>query len=825
MKHSKTEYADVILPFSVPILFTYKIPQTLKNKVVRGSRVLVPFSKTKLFTALVYSLHDNKPENYEIKSIDTCLDSIPIVTSEQFKLWDWISEYYMCSLGEVMKAALPSGFKLESETVVYYDNTFLGTKTLSNAEELVFNILAHKETCSIKELQHITKNSRIQPVIASLLSKQAIFIREKVFDSYKQQTESHVYLQIDISDKETVANHLKKLISSPKQKKVLEFIISEYEKQKSNELFFLKQKDIMQTTNASSKIIHELEKKEYIKIIQKNISRVHAETQETQAIKSLDANQTAAYKEIKQKLIHSNICLLHGVTASGKTEVYITYMQHILSQGKQVLYIVPEIALTTQIITRLQKVFGNKVGIYHSRLNDNERIEIWNTLRANDDTTFQIILGVRSSIFLPFSNLGAIIIDEEHETSFKQQDPAPRYNARDTAIVLASFFNAKIILGSATPSLETYFNVLTKKYEMVELFTRYGNFEMPEISIIDLAKAYKRKQMYRHFSKELLTHIYHNLEQNKQIILFQNRRGYSPFIECENCGDVPRCKNCEVSLTYHKSKYELSCHYCGYTISLKKTCNVCKSSNIVAKGFGTEKIEEELQAFFPNHTIARMDLDTTRGKHGFSKLIYAFEQKEIDILIGTQMVTKGLDFENVGLVGILNADNLLNMPDFRAFERGFQLMVQVAGRAGRSEAPGKVYIQTFSPNHPIFQHVLTHNYQSFFNEHILERQTFRYPPFVRLIRILIKHKSKEICSEAADMLVTLINPEKIEQILGPEFPPIERVQNVYAKHILLKISKRISYKETRITIETAIASVVAQKDFSRVVIQCDVDPY
>ncbi len=814
-------YAEVLLPFAVGDTFTYEIPPSLSHMVSRGMRVIVPFGKKKLFTGIVSSLHSQKPTLYTVKPISSLLDSSPMIRKEQLDLWKWISNYYLCSPGEVMKAALPSGLKLESETILYVNTDISDFTELSQFEQTIISVINDNVSLTLLEISKIMQSTTIHSTVHKLLSKQVLISSETYAHKFKEKTQTIISLKGDYNSPKWIEGCLHKITSAPKQLAFFNELIEYCIQHKTSAL---PQHEITQTFSVSYTILKELEKKDIIQKKTQIISRIK-KTHSTSYDITLNNSQKEAVRKIHHEFKTNNVCVLHGVTASGKTEVYINLIQELLSENKQVLYLLPEIALTSQIINRLRNAFGNKVGIYHSQLNDNERIELWNDLLDDSNGQFQVILGVRSSIFLPFRNLGAIIIDEEHEQSFKQFDPAPRYHARDTAIVLASIHNAKVLLGTATPSAETYFNILQKKYGLVELTKRHDSFSFPETVIIDLKKAYKRKQMRNHFSKELLVLMQKNLDEHRQILLFQNRRGYSPYITCTNCGHIPHCKNCDVSMTYHKETHQLVCHYCGYSIPHTSKCGVCGSSQTVLKGFGTEKIEEELQELFPNHSIARMDLDTTRKKHGHSTIIHAFENRETDILIGTQMVTKGLDFDNIGLVGILNADNLLNMPDFRAFEKGFQTLTQVAGRAGRSKETGIVAIQTFTPEHEVIQDVLSNNTTRFIKKELHQRQAFNYPPFTRLIRIHIKHTTKELTESAAEFCAQLLNEQDYVQILGPEFPPIQKIQKMYAMHILLKIHKSIPYTDIRKKIHSIGETIKKHPEYKKATIQFDVDPY
>lgn len=818
-------YANVILPLAVPLLYTYQIPEQLISQIQVGMRVVVQLGNRKMYTAIVYSIHSNKPTKYEVKQIDSVLDLSPIVTQEQLQLWDWISEYYMCTRGEVMKASLPVGLKLESETQLYCNPNFEKVEDLEGSECIAYSAVNDAQSLTIADLAKILSKKSVTHLVQHMLQKQILITGEKLTQSFKPKTEIRISLQGDAKSQSFINKSFEVVSKAPKQQALFLAFLDLHVKSK-NPTFSISKKDLLSKVSTSSQILQELVKKEILCEFDQTVSRIDIHNAEVQEKKQLNTAQIKALDEIKKSFETQNVCLLHGVTASGKTELYIHIIQEIISQGKQVLYLLPEIALTSQIINRLRKVFGNKVGVYHSKFSDNERVEVWNNLIANNESTYKIVLGVRSSIFLPFANLGMVIIDEEHETSFKQYDPAPRYNARDTALVLAQMFGAKALLGTATPSIETYYNVLQKKYALVELTERHSNVALPEIQIIDLAKARKQKRMFDSiFSKDLLVKIDEALQEKQQIILFQNRRGYAPYIECTDCGNIPRCIHCDVSLTFHKFSNTLICHYCGYTIKNKSTCFACGSSATEAMGFGTEQIEDTLKQMYPEKSIARMDLDTTRGKYAYSDLIEKFENREIDILIGTQMITKGLDFDNVGLVGILNADSILNLPDFRAFERGFHLMVQVAGRAGRSEKQGLVCLQTYSPQIPVILQIVNHDYMAMMNAQLLDRQKFNYPPFVKLIRLSIKHRDKETAAHAAQKIAQLLRSSFNENILGPEFPPVPRIQAMFIQEILIKIPRAFSLEKSRNQITIVIHTVSVMQEFKGIMCVANVDPY
>lgn len=696
-------------------------------------RVAVSFGKSKIYTALVFNIHQNEPTLYEAKEIHQILDETPIVNPSQLKHWQWIADYYMCALGDVYRAALPSAFLLESETIVYKNEAFSNEDILSDNEFLIFEALQHQSQLTIHQIAAILDKKKVMPIVNELIKKSAIYIKEQIYETYKPKLIKYVRLNEKYNSDKALNDLLEKLSRAKKQK---DAILSFFQLTSTKKP--VKTKDLATKANVAASILKSLVDKNIFEFYYIKTDRINFNG-ETNALKSLNEFQQKALYEIKETFKSRDVTLLHGITSSGKTEVYTKLIQEVLDAGKQVLFLLPEIALTTQIITRLQFYFGDQISVFHSKYSMNERVEVWNNVLENK-TKSQIILGARSSIFLPFLNLGLIVVDEEHETSYKQFEPSPRYNARDAAIVLAKIHKAKIVLGSATPSLESYFNAQQNKYGFVELNRRFGNVQLPKIELIDVKEKHRKKEMKGHFSDRLLKLIQEALDEKEQIILFQNRRGYSPIVECKTCGVSPQCPNCDVSLTYHKFKNELRCHYCNYLRAMPNSCAACGSNTLDTKGFGTEQIELELKELFPDFKIGRMDLDTTRGKFGYQKIIGAFEAREIDILVGTQMLSKGLDFDNVSLVGILNADTMLNFPDFRAHERAYQMMVQVSGRSGRSKKQGNVAIQTYNPYHQILQQVSITNYKTMYKEQLQERWQYKYPPYFRLIKITLKHR-------------------------------------------------------------------------------------
>ncbi|MHA7057094.1 replication restart helicase PriA [Aquimarina sp. M1] len=816
-----TYFIDVILPIPLDKEFTYCINQNEASFLKPGMRVAVQFGKSKVYAALVIRVHQTPPQMYEAKDIEHILDETPIVTDEQLGLWTWISKYYMCSKGEVMRAALPSAFLLESETIILKNQkASIDENLLKDDEFLLYEALQHQSLLRIQEVMDIIGKKNVLPVIKRLIEKQVITVQEEIYEQYRPKLVRYVKLQSEYTDDAGLQSLLDDLTRAPKQRDVLmHLFMLQAQSEKA-----IKVSELIKAASSNASVIKALIDKEILEEYHKQTDRVQYEFSNVGATKDLNTYQDKALQEIKECFLEKDVCLFHGVTSSGKTEVYVKLIEEQLQKEKQVLYLLPEIALTTQLIVRLQEYFGEKLAVYHSKYSVNERVEAWNNVKEAKSKA-QIVIGARSSIFLPFTSLGLIIIDEEHESSFKQYDPAPRYHARDTAIVLANMFKAKVVLGSATPALESYYNTDQGKYGLVELNRRYGNVLMPDINLVDIKTKYKKKEMTGHFSDTLLLAIREALKEKEQVILFQNRRGYSPVVECNTCGHSPQCPNCDVSLTYHNYRNQLRCHYCGHHIAMLQKCMACDSHELSTKGFGTEQIENELRELFPDHNMGRMDQDTTRGKHGYEKIINKFEDGEIDILVGTQMLTKGLDFRNVTLVGIMNADNLLNFPDFRAHERSYQLMQQVAGRAGRTSKRGKVLIQTYNPFHQILQQVSINDYIGMYKDQIEERYQYKYPPFYRIIKITGRHKDYNKVNEATHWFAKSLAITFKENVLGPEFPPISRIRNRYNKNILIKIPRGQSLIKTKEVIKKIESSFKSIKEFSGVRLIINVDNY
>ena len=821
MKH----YVDVLLPLPLANWYTYSLPESLEGQVQTGSRVIVPFGKKKFYTALVANVHYCPPEGYEIKEVTEVLDTRPVLLPQQFRLWKWMASYYLCTMGDVYKAALPSGMKLESETIVTANPDYEATTPLTPREQQVLDLLTQDPEQCITQLEkrlNVTRN--ILPVINNLLAKGAISVKEELKRNYKPKTEIRVKLSPDCQTEERLHQLFDELGRAPKKlallMKYLE--LSGFFADKAS-LREVSKKELLTRADATPTIFNGLVEKGIFETYLYEVGRLDREQTRTVAINPLNPAQQAAYDAILSHFREKNVCLLHGVTSSGKTEIYIHLIRQAIESGRQVLYLLPEIALTTQITERLKRVFGGRIGIYHSKFPDAERVEIWQK-QLRPEGHYDIILGVRSSVFLPFHNLGLIIVDEEHETTYKQQDPAPRYHARDTAIMLASIYGAKVLLGTATPSIDSYHNALAGKYGLVTLNERYKDIRLPEIRIVDIKELARKKMMNGPFSPELLAAVRQALERHEQVILFQNRRGFAPMIECKVCGWVPKCKNCDVSLTYHKGLNQLTCHYCGYTYAVPHSCPACGSVELVNRGFGTEKIEDNIREIFPDAKVARMDLDTTRSRSAYERIIADFEAGKTHILIGTQMVSKGLDFDHVSVVGILNADNMLNYPDFRAHERAFQLMAQVAGRAGRRDKRGLVILQTKSPDLPVIHQVVTNDYKQMYEDQTAERKLFHYPPFCRFIYVYLKHRKEDVVTQAADTLAAWLRTAFGDKVLGPDKPPVGRIQMLFIKKIVIKLDLNMSGTKVRDYLLSVQRQLIEDERFRSLVVYYDVDP-
>ncbi|MEZ5043471.1 MAG: primosomal protein N' [Saprospiraceae bacterium] len=811
-------FVTVILPLAIPKPYTYHIPEEWVKAIKLGVRVEVKFGKNRLYTALVIDIHQHAPTEYTTNPILSVIDEEAIVHPLQIKLWEWMASYYCCTLGEVMNAALPANLKLASETQItlspLFDEDFAG---LDDKEYLIAEALTIQETLSIDEVQKILDQKTVYPLIRRLLEKRVIYLKEDLKEKYTPKKMACVKLTeayANINDKLTEAFDL--VARSEKQTSTLLAYIDLSKKQE-----FIRRQDLFNRVDTDSAVLKAMEKKGIFELYEREVSRLGTYEEELLEAHQLSDQQIKALTEIGKYFEEKKVVLLHGVTGSGKTRVYIEKIKETIKEGGQVLYLLPEIALTSQIIRRLQLIFGDQIVAYHSRLNNNERVELWKSVLAGKP----IVLGARSALFLPFKQLDLIIVDEEHDPSFKQNEPSPRYSGRDTAIMLAHLHGANVLMGSATPSIESYYNVKKKKYGLVQLPERFGGIQMPEIVIVDAKVEFKKRKMQSHFTTQLIEELKGALERGEQAILFQNRRGYSPTYRCNTCGWHSECINCDVSLTYHKFFNTLKCHYCGYQSKLVKDCPACGSNDLGLQGFGTEKIEDDLKIYLPDAKIGRMDWDTVRGKDAHAKIINDFEERRLDILVGTQMVTKGLDFENVGVVGILSADQLMHFPDFRAGERAYQLMVQVSGRAGRKHKQGKVIIQAFNTTVPVLREVLHNDYFGFFQREMEERYQFQYPPFVRLIRITLKHKTPKVLNDAGRLLAVLLKKRLGEWVVGPAVPYVARVRNYYLLDFLVKLNKdKKNLLFAKESILDAIIQLHQTTGFSGVRVNIDVDP-
>ncbi len=774
-------FADIIIPLALPQNYTWSIPERLQEQARVGVRVEVELRK-KRYAGVIKRIHNNKPSAFEPKGILNVLDVEPIIHEQQLQLWEWIANYYLCTEGEVMAAALPAHFKLSSETILMY-NEEIGDdfSTLDHDEYLVAEALLIRKELKLAEVQQILDTSHVYPVVKRLIEKRVCFVWESLKETYSAKKETFVLLNPQYNNEDALSDLLNNWSRAPKQMELLlsylHLIKTEGEVTKTA---------LLKKSGASDAQLKGLAEKNIVFLEKRSVDRLQNLPRNISIDFELTTDQLKALDEIRKSFDAKPVCLLHGVTGSGKTLLYIKLIEEYIKKGKQVLYLLPEIALTAQIIRRLQKHFGGYIGIYHSKFNQNERIEIWNKIKTGE---MKVVLGARSSLFLPFADLGLIVCDEEHDGSYKQQQPAPRYHARDAAVYYANLFGAKVLLGSGTPSVETYYNTQTKKYGLVELNERYGEGELPTIELIDTKPLFKQTKEKVMIAPALQKAIEESLQQNKQVILFQNRRGYTPHQVCKACGWIPHCRYCDVSLTFHKFKNKLQCHYCGTVYPTFTTCEACGSHDFMQLNFGTEKVEEQLQELFPTAKIARMDYDTVSGKTAHDQLIQQFEQQKIDVLVGTQMVVKGLDFEHVNLVGILDADSLLSFADFRVNERGFQLMEQVSGRAGRKDALGNVLIQVANINHPVLKYVKAHDYKSFFAEEIQGRRQFFYPPFSRIIQLTFKHKFKEVVEAASQMVAENMKPLLGKYMVGPAEPVVNRVRNQYLMELVLKLPK------------------------------------
>lgn len=817
-----TYFADVFLPLALPKAYTYRVPQELNEQVAPGMRVLVQFGKKKLYTGIIEKIHKQAPRHYQAKYIYELIDTAPVVLDAQFRFWNWMADYYMAGIGEVYNAAFPSGLRVSSETIVVLNpEVNYNEVDLSSREDLVIEALHVKERMTLNEVSKLLNVKNAYPQMRKMIKRGMILPVEEVKDRYKPLMKAYVEFSEKYRSEPALREAFDKLSSAPKQLNAVMKLV-ELSKWGSDNQLPVGKVALQKAAGVTASQMKTLEEKGIVNIFELEEGRL-PQYNATDEIITLSKVQSDVLKKINSGFNNEKPVLLHGITGSGKTEIYIELIKQVIENDGQTLYLLPEIALTTQIVSRLEKQFGNQIAVYHSKFNANERAEVWQELLVNPE--LKVILGARSAIFLPFHDLQLIVVDEEHESSYKQYDPAPRYNARDAAVVLSMIHKAKILLGSATPSVESYANCKKGKYEQVELFERHKNAVLPEFRIINLKEAYKRKQMKGHISEDLFNAMEGALEKKEQIILFQNRRGFSPFTQCKTCGWTPECTNCDVKLTYHKYLNLLKCHYCGHTAALPKTCPACGGHEVDLLSFGTEKIEDDTQILFPESAIKRMDLETTRGKKAVQQIITAFEDKEVDILVGTQMISKGLDFKEVSVAGIISADQMLNFQDFRADERAFQLMTQVAGRAGRGEKKGTVFIQTFQPEHPVINQVKNNDYKAFFAFQIEDRQSFLYPPYCKLINITLMHKDRAAVEEGAGALARDLRKKFGKRILGPEFPHIARVRNTYRMNIMIKLELSLHLGKNKALIREILIAFSQTKPYNRIRISIDVDPY
>lgn len=818
-------YAEVILPLPLFGTFTYSIPTTLEGKAAVGHRVIVPFGRKKYYTGIIESITPVAPEGFEVKDISSVLDPWPVVKHPQLKLWEWIAEYYLCTAGDVYKAAVPAGLKVESETFIELNPDYeeMPDARMTDREAIIMQSLDHNGKMTPAEISKKTGLNSIESTISSMVERRMLIIAEKLIERYRPKKETLVRLAVDRNDNEAMHKVFDAVKGAKKQEMMLITLLDNLNKRQQQQLPpEVPRQHLLEQSGLSPAILAALASKGIVEIFTREINRFNYTGTEQGELPKLSAPQSEALDSIHRMFIDKNVTLLHGVTSSGKTEIYIHLIDYILKKGSQALYLVPEIALTTQLTRRLQKVFGKRVIIYHSKFSDNERVDIWK--RMLHDPSPCVVIGARSSLFLPFSRLGLVIVDEEHESSYKQFDPAPRYNARDCAIVLASMHGAKTLLGSATPAIETYYKALNGRYGLVTLSERYEGVQLPLIEIVDLNDERRRGRISGPMSARLAMMSREAVKGGEQVILFHNRRGFAPVVVCKQCGYVPKCQNCDVSLTYHRKAGEMVCHYCGATYKMPTICPACKEPAIEVYGYGTERIEEIAESSFPGARIMRMDLDTTRNKDSYLNIINDFSLGKADILVGTQMVTKGLDFERVSLVGILNADNLINFPDFRASERAFNMLEQVAGRAGRRNKRGLVIVQTSQPAHPILSYLQAHNYEGFYEHELEERRRYGYPPFTRIINIYLKHRDEDLLIRAAAGYAETLRHLFGNRILGPDEPHIARIQSLYIRKIMLKVEIQASMSKVKAILRSVYEAQMADKSLRSLVVYYDVDP-
>ena len=818
LRYPTETFVKVLLPLAIPHSITYYVPESLVKEVRFGQRVEVPFGRNKLYSAVVVEIVSEKPADVKVKPIISLIDKEPIITPEQVKLWQWIAQYYCCTEGEVLQAALPANLKLSSETILILSPLFDDDYTdLTDKEYMITEALTLQNEISIGDIRKILDQKTVYPIVNSLIEKRIVYLKAEMKEKYKPKKIACVrFAQKYVKHPEQLSEAFDLCAKSSRQTEALMGYIVLAKDQD-----YVQKTDLYKKASVDSTVLKAMEKKGIFELYEREISRLGTYEDDLQEMFVLDEQQTRALSELTNLFKEKSTVLLHGVTGSGKTRVYIEFIQAAIARGEQVLYLLPEVALTAQIISRLQKVFGDEIATYHHKLNDHERVEVWNAVKNGKS----VVLGPRSAMFLPYQNLKWVIVDEEHDSSYKQHDPAPRYHGRDTAIYMAHLYGAKTLLGTATPSVETYYNAKKGKYGLVQMPRRYGDIAMPEINVTDAKKEKEQRKLQSHFTSKLLDDMTAALERGEQIILFQNRRGYAPALRCQSCGWTQECKNCDVTLTYHKFHHNLQCHYCGYHAPLVKNCPNCGDIDLRLQGFGTEKIEDELKIYLPDAKIARMDYDSVRSKNAHAKLINDFEEKRVDVLVGTQMVTKGLDFENVSLVGIISADQLLQFPDFRASERGFQLMTQVSGRAGRKKKQGQVLIQAMNVAHPVLREVIENDYQGFYHREIMERNAFKYPPFTRLIKITLKHKKADVLNHGAKIFGEYLKKELGDRVQGPAVPHVGRVRNYYLLDFSIKLELNMEVINfAKRVIRASTVKLNREAGYSTVRVNTDVDP-
>ena len=821
-----SQFAEVLLPLPIQGTYTYRIPDEMLTAIKVGCRVLVPFGRKKIYTAIVESIHDQEPKGYRVKELLSLLDTAPILRHPQLKFWQWLADYYLCSTGEVYKAALPSGLKVESETFISVNPDFEESEPsqLNDRARCILDYAKQRGRVQITDITRSTGFKNVESIVSKMLEMGAIHVSERVIDNYRPKTETCVRLTCSRDDEQALHGFFDQVRRARKQESLLmAYLDLSGWLQKSKPVKEVLKADLLKRADATDAVLLAARQRGMLETYKREINRFAELGANLQELPRLSEEQLGAYHHIHQCFKEKGITLLHGVTSSGKTSIYMHLIDEVMKQGKQALYLVPEIALTTQLTQRLRAVFGSKLLIYHSKFSDNERVDIWKRLISSSEP--YVVIGVRSSIFLPYSNIGLIIVDEEHDTSYKQQDPAPRYSGRNAALILAQMHGAKTLLGSATPSIESYHHAQSGKYGLVTLSTRYGNIKMPNVQVIDTKLARKKHEMNHLFSLDLIKECRRALQDKEQVILFQNRRGFAPMVRCKECAWVPTCEHCDVSLTYHKHTRSLTCHYCGYTLTLPELCPECGLPGIEIVGYGTERIEDNIEAVFPDEKISRMDLDTTRNKNSYDRIIDEFGKHKTNILVGTQMVTKGLDFDGVSIVGILNADTMINFPDFRSSERAFNMMEQVAGRSGRAHKQGKVIIQTSNPSHPVIDYVTRHDYEGFYAHELSEREKFGYPPFSRIINVYLKHRDDNVLTEVSVRYSNLLRQTFGHRVFGPEAPMVSRIQNLYIRQIMLKMENAVSMTKVKKILRNLYEQMVTlDSRMKSTILYYDVDP-